>query len=225
MILVMLTAILLGWLQSPRKDDGPLVSATNPTYLSCTVWTGKDWSKPAARSARTVVKQSSKGYRAYGEVSVTVHYEDCDNTTTLYVAAPGAKEFKVVYTTSQGGGNGIRLVDWSPSGERLLAEITFWTYESDVGFGYLPVIYNASTNSAREVQSMDKALVGLLGSDCGFEDHVRGWRTEEQLLVIVSPSLGVEQDEESSCVKQPRSLLYNLRNDTLQTIPAQNKSN
>ena len=192
MNLVMLAAILFGWFQSSQKDDLPLASATNPAHLSCTVWTGKVWSKPKARSARTPVKQSPKGYRAYGEVSVTVHDEDCENTSALYVAAPGATEFKIAYTTSQGGGNGIRLLDWSPSGDRLLAEITFWTYESDVGFGYLPVIYDASTNSAREVLAMDKALVKLLGSDCGFEDHVRGWKSEEPGAASLHDSCGHE---------------------------------
>ena len=64
MILVMLAAILFGSFQSSRKDNQPLVSATNPAYLSCTVWTGKGWSKPTARSARTPLKQSPKGYRA-----------------------------------------------------------------------------------------------------------------------------------------------------------------
>ena len=140
-----------------------------------------------------------------------------------HIAAPGATEFKVAYTTSQGGGNGIRLLDWSPSGDRLLAEITFWTYESDAGFGYLPVIYDAPTNSAREVQAMDKALVGFLGSDCVFEDHVRGWRSEERLLVRVSPSVGVEEDEESSCVKQQLLFLYDLRKDLLQPFQAKSK--
>lgn len=218
MVFVWALAALLGSWQSTDKKDQPLVSATNPVYLSCTVWTGKDWSKPAARSARTPVRQSPKGYRAYGEVSVEVNGEDCENTTKLYIAKPNESEFKVVYTTSEDGGNGIRLVGWSPNGDRLLAEVTFWAYESDAGFGFIPLIYDSSSNSAKEVQAMDKTLMRLLGSGCSFEDHVRGWKTDERLLVRVSPSFGVDEDEDSSCVKEPRLFLYDLQRDTLQPI-------
>lgn len=225
MVFVWALAALLGSWQSADKKDQPLVSATNPVYLSCTVWTGKDWSKPTARSARTPVKQSSKGYRAYGEVSVEVSGEDCENTTKLYIAKPNENEFKVVYTTSEGGGNGIRLVSWSPSGEKLLAEVTSWAYESDAGFGFIPLIYDSSSNSAKEIQTMDKTLMRLLGSACSFEDHVRGWRTDERLLVRVSPSFGVDEDEDSSCVKEPRLFLYDLQKDALQPIQTQPKPN
>jgi hypothetical protein len=225
MTLVILAAILFSWLQSSQKDDQPLVSATNTAYLSCTVWTGKEWSKPTARSARTPVKQSPKGYRAYGEVSATVDGDDCDNTSSLYVAAPGAKEFKVVYTTSQGGGNGIHLLDWSPNGNQLLAEVTSWTYESDSGFGYLPLIYNSSSNSARELEAMDKTLTRFFGANCDFQDNVRGWRNDEQLLVRVSPPLTTEEDEEYFCVKRPRLFAYDLQKDTLQSISTKTKPN
>jgi hypothetical protein len=115
-----------------------------------------------------------------------VHGEVCENTTTLFVAAPASKEFKAVYTTSEGGGNGIRLLDWSPSGDRLLAEVTFWMYESDAGFGYIPVIYEVSTMSARELRAMDKALIRVLGSKCVFEEHVKSWRTDERFLEVIS---------------------------------------
>lgn len=223
MTLVMLAAVMFGWFQSAQKDDQPLASGTNPAHLSCTVWTGKDWTKPKARTVRTQVKQSSLGYRAYGEVSVTVQDGDCDNTTALYVAAPGAKAYKVVYTTTEGGGNGIRLLDWSPRGDRLLGELTFWTYESDAGYGYIPVIYDASTSSAREVRAMDQALVRFFGSGCSFEDHVRGWRTDGQLLVRASRSLAPEEDEEDSCVKEPRFFVYDLQKDILKSVMARSK--
>ncbi len=222
---VMFAELLFSWLQSPHKNDEPLVSATNPAYLSCTVWTGKEWSKPAPRSARTPVTQSPKGFRAYGEVSVHVNGADCENTTALFVAAPGANEFKAVYTTSESGGNGIRLLDWAPNGDRLLAEVTFWTYESDAGFGYIPVIYDASTNSAREVRAMDKALIRLFGTGCSFEDHVTGWRVDGQLLVRVTRSLSTEEDEESSCVKAPQLFVYDLQKDALQHLQSNRKQN
>jgi len=61
MMLVTLAAILFGWLQSSPKGDQPLVSATNPAYLSCTVWTGREWSKPAATRTQPGKSQVEAG--------------------------------------------------------------------------------------------------------------------------------------------------------------------
>lgn len=115
MIFVLLLNLLLAGAPQASKSNEPLVSATNPTYLSCTFWTGKTFSKLEARSARTPALRSPKGFLAYGEVRVEVQGEDCENTTTLYVATGEGKEFKAVYK-KDGGGNGIRIIGWSPSG-------------------------------------------------------------------------------------------------------------
>ena len=123
MIFVLLLNLLLYGTRQTSKNNEPLVSATNPTYLSCTFWTGKTFSKLEARSARTAIVRSPKGFLAYGEVRVEVQGDDCENTTTLYVATGEGKEFKAVYK-KDGDGNGIRIIGWSPSGERVLAEIT-----------------------------------------------------------------------------------------------------
>ena len=55
MIVAIFLSVFFAGAPQAKKNDEPLVSATNPTYLSCTFWTGKAWSKPAARSARTPV--------------------------------------------------------------------------------------------------------------------------------------------------------------------------
>jgi len=62
MFIALTLAMLFGWWQSADKKDQPLVSAMDPAYLSCTVWTGKEWTKPAARSARTPQLTSSKAF-------------------------------------------------------------------------------------------------------------------------------------------------------------------
>ena len=156
MIVAIFLSVFFAGAPQAKKNDEPLVSATNPTYLSCTFWTGKAWSKPAARSARTPVARSPRGFLAYGEVKVEVQNDDCGNTTTLYVAAGEGKEFRNVYK-KDGGGNGIRTIGWSPDGDHLLAEVTLWTYESDTGFEYTPVIYDAATSTAQENLALEKA--------------------------------------------------------------------
>lgn len=217
MTFVLLFSLFLAGAPQANKNNVPLVSATNPTYLSCTFWTGKAFSKPEARSARTSIVRSPKGFLAYGEVKVEVQGEDCENTTTLYVATGEGKEFKAVYK-KDGDGNGIRIIGWSPDGERLLAEITSWIYESDTGFGYTPVIYDAATSTAQENLAFEKALKDHLGN-CSYEHNLTQWKTNTQVVVKVSPYVDVDGSDEYSCLKQPRLFLYDLQTSFLIPFP------
>jgi hypothetical protein len=221
MIVAIFLSLFFAGAPQANKNDEPLVSATNPTYLSCMFWTGKEWSKPAARSARTPVVRSAKGFLAYAEVKVVVHDEDCENTSTLYVASSEGKEFKIVYEKkpSESGGNGIRVIGWSPSGDRLLAEVTVWAYNSDAGFEYIPVIHDLATASGKEISELDKALIRHFGSNCGFEHKTTRWKTNQQILVKVSPPIGTEDPEDYFCVKQPKLFLYDLQSNSLMPIP------
>jgi hypothetical protein len=206
------------------KNNEPPVSATNPTYLSCTFWTGKTFSKPEARSARTPAVRSPKGFLAYGEVKVEVQGEDCENTTTLYEATSEGKEFKAVYKKDVDG-NGIRIIDWSPDGEHLLAEITSWIYESDTGFEYTPVIYDAATSTAQENLALEKALKDHLGN-CSYEHNLTQWKTNTRVVVKVSPYVDVDGSDEYSCLKQPKLLLFDLQTSSLVAFPSKpGKSN
>jgi hypothetical protein len=216
-VAIFLSLFVVGAPQA-NKNDEPLVSATNPTYLSCTFWDGKAWSKPAARSARTHVVRSPKGFLAYGEVKVAAKNDDCENTTTLYVAAGEGKEFRSVYK-KEGSGNGIRIIGWSPGGDQLLAEVTSWTYETDTGFEYTPVVYDATTSTAQENSALEKALIDHLGKDCSFEHNLTHWKTNRQVLVKVSPYQAVDGSDEYSCVKQPKLLLYDLQTNSLIPFP------
>src|SRR5438132_9502732 len=177
----MITTIALGIVFASWKataiDSQPRVSATDTAYLSCTVWTGKDWSRPAARSARTPVLESPNGFRAYGEVKVIVRGADCENTTTLYVAPRAGQEFKAAYTAPGGDGNGIRLIGWSPNGDKLLAQVSFWKYETDRGFGHVPLIYDALTRQVIEIRAAGEALARHFGSDCEFEPALKAWKS------------------------------------------------
>jgi hypothetical protein len=225
MIVTIFLSLFFAGAPQAKKNDEPLVSATNPTYLSCTFWTGKAWSKPAARSVRTPVVRSPRGLLAYGEVKVEVQNDDCENTTTLYVAAGEGKEFRSVYK-KDGGGNGIRIIGWSPGGDRLLAEVTSWAYETDTGFEYTPVIYDAANSTAQENSALEKALIDHLGKDCSFEHNLTHWKTNRQVFVRILPYQAVDESDEYSCVKQPKLLLYDLQtNSLIRFSPHPTKSN
>jgi hypothetical protein len=221
MISTIAFALLLSWWQTAEKGTQPLISATNPEYLGCTIWTGKEWTNPSPRSARTPLIESAKGFRAYAEVRVAVNDGTCTNTTTLYVAPGAGQKFKVVYAKlpSESDGNGIRVIGWSPSADKLLAEVNLWKYETDLGYGHVALIYDASTDSAKEIPALDEALTRHFGADCNFELTLNGWKTNEQILVKISAYTDSEEDEQHSCVKEPVTLVYDLQKGTVQTAP------
>lgn len=209
MIAAFVFGIALAWSQAAARNSQPRVSATDTAYLSCTVWTGKDWSSPGERSARTPIAQSKDGARAYGEVKVVANKEDCSNTTTLYASSASSQEFKTTYTT-RGNGNGIRLIGWSPGGNKLLAEVNFWKYETDRGFGHVPLIYDIATRQATEIEAVGKALDRYFGNDCEFELSVKGWKSDAQLAILVSPTPTDESYDQHFCVKEPRLFVFDL---------------
>ena len=217
MILSLAFAVLSRWWQDDRGAQ-PLVSASDPAYLACSVWNGHGWSKPATRSVRTPILESPKGFRAYAKVTAAVHGASCGNTIKLYVSTEDDGEFKIVYRKgdSENEGNGIRLVGWSPSGDKLLAQVNSWQYETDLGFDHRALVYDANTGSMKEIKGLGEALSHHFGSDCEFEFSVGRWRTDDQVLVKISKALEDESYERHFCVEQPVILLFDLQKGTLQ---------
>jgi hypothetical protein len=109
------------------------------------------------------------------------------------------------------------LVGWSPSGDKLLAEVILWKYETDLGYDHVAVIYDSSEGSAKEVRALDRALTRYFGTNCEFEAALQGWRTEEEVLTKISRTPESEEYEQHFCVKKPRTFVFNLRNKTVQT--------
>lgn len=217
----MILLAILGFLaftdQSAEKQSAPLVSPTNPFYLSCTYWNGKGWTDPTSRSAKTPILESKTGFRSYGEVKVAVNQGDCQNTTTLFVALGRDAEFKQVYT-KEGGGNGIRLIGWSPNGRFLLVETNEWIYESDSGFSSEPAVFDATKNGLHRLPDFDKALTDHFGTQCEFEHAIMRWQTDSQVVVKVSKTPFDESYEQHFCIKSPIFLLFDLDKRTISQL-------
>jgi hypothetical protein len=202
-----------------QKDNKPRVSATDTSYLSCTFWDGHKWTDKTARSARTQMAESPKGFRAYGEVNVALSQEFCQNTTTLHVASGAGQAFRVAYTKADSEGSGIHLIGWSPSGEKLLAEVNTWEYETDRGFDHIALIYDASTGSAKEVPAVSRAVSRHFGPGCEFELAIVGWKTDVRILVKVSRPPKTESYEQHFCVNRALTFVFDVSRDALQLEP------
>lgn len=222
MVASIIFGALLAWIQAAEPAAVPRISATDTAYLSCITWTGKEWTEPTARSASSPVLVSAKGLRAYAEVKVVVKGGSCENASTLHIASGSDHPSKVVYAQPKSGtgdGNGIRVVGWSPSGGKLLAEVNFWKYETDRGFTHLPVIYDASTGRTAEIRGLAKALERRFGQHCEYEPSLIGWKTEGTFLVKVSRTPPDESYEQHFCVTEPLVFAYDLLKQTVEHEP------
>jgi hypothetical protein len=111
-VAVALGAVFASW-QTVAQDRRTRVSATDTSYLSCTIWTGKEWTPSTSRTARTRLFESPKGYRSYGEVRVIVKDGSCENSSTLFVVRAAGQPFNIVYAepgSGSGDGNGINVI-------------------------------------------------------------------------------------------------------------------
>ena len=218
MFLALALALAFGRWQTPATSSQPRVSATGTSYLSCTAWTGNGWTDPTGRLSRTPLMESPKSFRAYAEVKAVVVDGSCENTTTLYVASGAGRQFRIVCskTPASSDGNGIRLIGWSPIGDKLLAEVNLWRYETDGGFGHVVLVYDASTEVAKELLP-EEVLSRHFGPSCEFELAVESWRTDRQILIKVSKSPESEAYEQHFCVKATRKFVFDLQKETVQT--------
>ena len=220
MIPAIVFLLALGWPQAAGKTAQPRISATDTAYLGCSAWTGEGWTSAVTRTSRTPVSASPGGYRAYAEVKAVASGDACENTTRLYVAPAGSSAYRIAYTISPAAreGNGIRLIGWSPGGNKLLAEVNLWEYETDGGFDHVILIYDAAGRSAKIIHP-DQAISRRFGLNCESELSIDAWKTDEQVLIGISRSSEDESYQQHFCVKAPQKFIFDLQKQTLQPDP------
>jgi hypothetical protein len=177
------------------------------SFVSC--WARNGAGSPVSRSVTSSIVSSQAHWRAYATVTASANEGSCRNTTRLWVAGPG-QDFVLVFTKAaeeSEEGNGIRILGWSPSGTRLLAEVTGWANFSDAGLDRWALVYEAER--AVEVRDVSQTLVKRFGDNCLFDYSVIGWKSESTILVRVRPSREA-WDDRRSCVTRPRSFAYQL---------------
>jgi len=159
---------------------------------------------------------SKAGGRAYASVTAEGENLSCRNTSVLYVAKPDSA-FEPVFRAVPKGtqdGNGIRIIGWSPSGKKLLAEATDWAYGSDAGLNRTVLIYEVG-KGLRTV-AIDRSLNGRFGRECLFDYSVTRWESESAIQLLVLPQHET-MDERSSCVSRQTALIYDVDKGSLKS--------
>ena len=165
-----------------------------------------------SRSLRTSVLVSPDGgFRAYAESDAVATGPECRNTSKLFVGSQDSQSFGLVLTvkaSSQAPGNSIDIIDWSPTGHRLLLAQGFWQYGSDVG-GTSVRIYDADSHRLSSEGLVDEAFSRYVGKKCAATFLPLGFSRNGTAVVQAEPYFDYGEDKaaENSCVQQHSSWL------------------
>jgi hypothetical protein len=155
----------------------------------------------ASRSLQTPVFVSKQGFKAYGLVVASYSPEGtCKNTSTVYLAEPGGK-FRVALQQTEErlpdgsvyDGNGIENVQWSPSGTRLLIEVSQWTWGTDTGSYTKYILVTASEDEPREVPILS-AIQRYFAQECARLVSSKGWLDDKHIGIEIKPDQDVDED-------------------------------
>ena len=186
-----------------------------------------------SRHARGPALISLKGgNRAYVTVDAKkdVEGDPCENFTNLYVSKAGGPFHQVfpskdsakhawidVFGQREDSLEGMGLVDWSPDGHLLLTEATTWTYESDSGITYTPLLYDTTTNSFLQPELNQALTKRLSDKSCGFDIRAKGFANQDNLVLKAEKRPG--DDDEGNCRELPKLIRYEMKSGKLQELP------
>jgi hypothetical protein len=179
-----------------------------------------------SRTAKTPIFESKLGSRAYGVVNARMSSPAaCHNTTTVYVAGRD-RTFRIAFQQepeplSDGtvyDGNGIEALRWSPSGKRILVEVSQWTWGTDFGWNTKYVLITLGQQGAREIPVLD-AVAKQVAQQCVRQVTSTRWLDDTRIEIEVRPAKDVDEDGETrpmpSCVQKPTRFSVDVLTGTL----------
>jgi hypothetical protein len=181
------------------------------TYASChDQSTGK---LIGSRKSRTAVLVSAdRRFRAYAESEATASettdasIPQCQNISKLFVAESADQKFRVVLELKpsvEALGNSIGLIDWSPSGHRLLVAQDSWQYGSDAG-ETAARIYDGDTLKLSTNGFVEEAFRRKFGRKCIGVFQPVSFSREGGAVIKAGPYFDVGDDEPltESCIRK-----------------------
>ena len=189
------------------QAGGTRTSRDKSLSATATCYDGSTGSLVGSRSSRTSILVSPDGgFRAYAESDAVATGPECRNTSRLLIAPQDSQGFRVVLTvkpSSQAPGNGIDIIDWSPSGHRLLLAQGFWQYGSDVGRSSVR-IYDADSDKLSSEGLVDEAFSQRVGKKCAATFEPLGFSRNGNAVVKAKPYFDYGEDKaaENSCVQR-----------------------
>ena len=155
-----------------------------------------------SQSARSRILSSPDGMReAYAEAKARADSNGgCTNTSAVYVRQSGGG-FELVFLqapieepTGEEFGNGVKLVDWSKDGSKLLFDILRWNYAGDAGPGDDIWIYNAADGVLKKVPL--RTIFQKFGGGCAVSFEPLGFSAKGEVVMRFSAKQDYDVDGE-----------------------------
>ena len=223
MVLQCGVALLIAF-HAPAFSQSPKPLATQ--YVGC-VLNGQGVGI-ASQRVQTHMFASKTGERAFAVVVAESIGGSRQNTASLYVTERhGSPQlvFRQQSETAPDGstydGNGVEAIRWSPSGKRLLAEISQWNYGSDSGVNAKYVLFTHGDHAAIPI-SPTEAVSKQFKRPCVVGTKSIGWLDDDRIEVEASPI--VQEDEEGicdyalSCIQTPMRFSFDVRTGSAQPL-------
>src|SRR5450755_1344487 len=129
----------------------------------------------------------------------------CAARSKLFVSGSG-DAFNLAFMqspTPERPGNGMKLIDWSPSGKYLLLDLFTYQYEGEGG-EHTPLIYDADSGLVYQ-PDLYHLFKEHFGRECGATASIDGFTSDGLVLLRVIrpvPDPTYEPKMPASCVKQ-----------------------
>jgi len=201
------------------QRDTPLATA----YVECVRDAkGRDI---ASRSVRTPTFKSVRG-TVYAVVTAEHSQQySCENNTAVYIAGRGRKlrlAFQQKPERLPDGtvydGNGVEAIRWSPSGNRMVVEVSQWTWGTDFGWNTKYIVVSPATEAATEIPVL-RDIAQQFPQECVRNVISKGWRDNTHIAVEVGPAKDVDEEglpgPTPSCVVKPTTYLFDVESGRL----------
>jgi hypothetical protein len=201
------------------QRDKPLATA----YVECVRDAkGRDI---ASRSVRTPTLKSVRG-TVYAIVTAEHSQQSsCENNTAVYVAGRGCKlhlAFQQKPERLPDGtvydGNGVEGIRWSPSGDRIVVEVSQWTWGTDFGWNTKYIVLNPATEAATEIPVL-RDIAQQFPQECVRNVVSKGWRDNTHIAVEVGPAKEVDEEglpgSTPSCVVKSTMYFFDVESGRL----------
>lgn len=144
----------------------------------------------------------------------------CKNTSTFYLAEP-AGTFRVALRQtpeplpdgSVYDGNGIETIQWSPSGTRLLIEVSQWTWGTDYTWNTKYILLTPAEGGARELPIM-AAIQRYFAQPCARLVSLKGWLDDARIDIELNSDKDVDEEDVAgptpSCVGTPTGFSFDV---------------
>jgi len=147
----------------------------------------------------------------------------CATRSVLYVKTVADRGYKIVFTqapTEERPGSSIEPIDWSSSGQYLLAKLTTYQFEGE-GADRTPLIYDAYSGL---IYSPDLLIVlrKHYGRACAANVVPEGFTPDGRVVISVTPVVADETYESlqtlPNCVKRKQSLGLDFQKQSAESL-------